>query len=43
MDPAVVPGILLTNRPLRSPATSLQTLAGAILGEFGIAGFPSEH
>ena len=41
MDPAVVPGILLTNRPLRSPAASLQNLAGAILGEFGVAGFPS--
>ena len=41
MDPAVVPGILLTNHPLRSPAASLQNLAGAILAEFGIAGFPS--
>src|SRR3989442_12031691 len=36
MDPAVVPGILLTSRPLRSPAASLQKLAGAILGEFGV-------
>jgi predicted AlkP superfamily phosphohydrolase/phosphomutase len=41
MDPAVVPGILLTNRRLRSPAASLQHLAGAILAEFGIVGFPS--
>jgi predicted AlkP superfamily phosphohydrolase/phosphomutase len=40
MDPVVVPGILLTSRPLKRPAPSLQRLAGAILSEFGIDGFP---
>ena len=40
MDHETVPGVLFTNRPLRAPATSLKTLAGAILGEFGIDGFP---
>jgi len=41
MDPAVVPGILLTNHTLRSQAASLQDLARAILAEFGIDDFPS--
>jgi predicted AlkP superfamily phosphohydrolase/phosphomutase len=36
-----VPGILLTNRPLKRPAASLQTLAAAILAEFGIEKFPA--
>jgi len=40
VDPAVVPGILLTSRPLRRPAASGQALAGAIVAEFGIEGFP---
>ncbi len=40
MDPEVVPGILLTSRPLRKPALSLQTLAGAIVAEFGVDQFP---
>lgn len=40
IDPAVVPGILLTSRPLKKPASSLQTLAGSILAEFGIDQFP---
>jgi predicted AlkP superfamily phosphohydrolase/phosphomutase len=40
MDPAAVPGILLTNRPLRKAAPSLQTLASALVAEFGIEGFP---
>jgi predicted AlkP superfamily phosphohydrolase/phosphomutase len=39
-DPAVVPGILLTSRRLKKPASSLQTLAGSILAEFGIDQFP---
>jgi predicted AlkP superfamily phosphohydrolase/phosphomutase len=41
MDPEAVPGILLTNRRLRTPASSLSTLAGAILGELGIDDFPA--
>ncbi len=41
MDPASVPGILLTSRPLRKGAPTLQTLAAAILAEFGIEGFPN--
>ncbi|MEM7583166.1 MAG: alkaline phosphatase family protein [Acidobacteriota bacterium] len=40
MDHETVPGILLTNRPLEQPAPRLQDLAGAILAEFGIEGFP---
>ncbi len=35
-----VPGILFTNRPLKKEAPRLQDLAGAILAEFGIEGFP---
>jgi predicted AlkP superfamily phosphohydrolase/phosphomutase len=41
MDPEAVPGILLTSRPLKLRATTLQALPGAILGELGIMGFPS--
>ena len=41
MDPAGVPGILLTSRALRKEAPNLQTLAAALLAEFGIEGFPS--
>jgi predicted AlkP superfamily phosphohydrolase/phosphomutase len=40
MDPQAVPGILLTSRPLRKAAPSLQTLASAIVAEFGIDDFP---
>jgi predicted AlkP superfamily phosphohydrolase/phosphomutase len=40
MDPAAVPGILLTSRPLRQPASSIQNLAASILAEFGVSGFP---
>ncbi len=40
MDPETVPGILLTDRPLQQPATSLKDLAASILAEFGIDGFP---
>ena len=40
MDHDTVPGILLTNRPLKKPAARLQDLAGAILAEYGIEGFP---
>ena len=40
MDHEAVPGILLTNRPLRQTAPSLERLAAAILAEFGIEEFP---
>ena len=45
MDHLAVPGILLSNRPLKRPASSLENLAAAILAEFGIDGFPrrEEH
>lgn len=36
MDHEAVPGLLLTNRPLRRPADSLKALAGSLLAEFGI-------
>lgn len=42
MDHEAVPGILLANRPLRKPAPSLQTLAAAILAEFGVESFPAK-
>jgi len=38
MDPAAVPGVLLTNRPLVRPAPSLRDLHWAILAEFGVGG-----
>ncbi len=41
MDPETVPGILLTNRPLRTQAATLRDLAPALLAELGIDGFPS--
>jgi predicted AlkP superfamily phosphohydrolase/phosphomutase len=41
MDHETVPGVLLTSRGLRKRAPSLQTLAAAILAEFGIDGFPA--
>lgn len=40
MDHETVPGILLTDRPLTKPATSLQNLAASILAEYGIDEFP---
>jgi predicted AlkP superfamily phosphohydrolase/phosphomutase len=40
MDHEAVPGILLTSRPLKKPAPSLQTLAAAILAEYGVDTFP---
>jgi predicted AlkP superfamily phosphohydrolase/phosphomutase len=36
MDPDVVPGILLTSRPLKNSAGSLQSLAPALVAEFGV-------
>jgi predicted AlkP superfamily phosphohydrolase/phosphomutase len=41
MDPEAVPGILLTSRPLRKAAPSLQTLAAALVAEFGVEDFPA--
>jgi predicted AlkP superfamily phosphohydrolase/phosphomutase len=40
VDPEIVPGILLTSHPLRKASPSLQTLASAIVAEFGIDRFP---
>jgi len=40
MDPDAVPGVLLSSKPLRKPAASLQTLASAIVAEFGVDQFP---
>lgn len=40
MDPAHVPGVLFTSRPLKVPSDRLQTLAASILAEFGITDFP---
>jgi predicted AlkP superfamily phosphohydrolase/phosphomutase len=36
MDHETVPGILITNRPLKRPAARLQDLAQSVLAEFGI-------
>jgi predicted AlkP superfamily phosphohydrolase/phosphomutase len=41
MDPAAVPGVLFTSRPLRRPAAKLEELAAAIVAEFGIEEFPA--
>jgi hypothetical protein len=41
MDPAHVPGVLFTSRPLKVPSDRLQTLAASILAEFGVTGFPT--
>jgi len=40
MDHETVPGVLLSNRPLRVPAGSLKELAAAVLAEFDVEGFP---
>jgi hypothetical protein len=40
MDHEAVPGVLLSNRPLRKPAPSLDKLAAAIVAEFGVEEFP---
>jgi predicted AlkP superfamily phosphohydrolase/phosphomutase len=36
MDPASVPGVLLSSRPLRHEVSSLKDLSGALLREFGV-------
>lgn len=43
MDHETVPGILLTSRPRRKPAPALDTLAAAILAEFGVEEFPTKE
>jgi predicted AlkP superfamily phosphohydrolase/phosphomutase len=40
MDHETVPGILLTNRPLDRPVARIHDLAGSILHELGVDGFP---
>ena len=40
VDPEAVPGVLLANRRLQTSTSSLQTLAAALLAEFGIDRFP---
>lgn len=40
MDADTVPGILLSSRRLKTAAPSLQTLAAAVLAEFGVTNFP---
>jgi predicted AlkP superfamily phosphohydrolase/phosphomutase len=40
MDHEAVPGVLLSNRPLRRPARSLRDMGASLLAEFGIEGFP---
>ena len=40
-DHTTVPGILLSNRDLGRPVVKLSDLAGAILAQFGIEGFPN--
>ena len=40
MDHLTVPGILLSSRALKRPASTIENLAAAVLAEFGIDGFP---
>jgi len=40
MDHETVPGVLLSSRPLKRPAPTLQHLAAALLAEYGIDSFP---
>lgn len=40
MDHETVPGILLSSRALKRPASAIQDLAASILAEFGVEGFP---
>ncbi len=43
MNPDAVPGILLSSRPLKKTAASLQVLAASILAEFDIDRFPRKE
>jgi predicted AlkP superfamily phosphohydrolase/phosphomutase len=40
MDHEAVPGVLLASRPLRRSAPTIQSLAAAVLAEFGVEAFP---
>jgi hypothetical protein len=40
MDHEAVPGVLLSSRPLKRSAPTIETLAAAILAEFGVERFP---
>jgi len=40
MDPEAVPGVLFASRALSKPAPNLQSLAAAIVAEFGVERFP---
>jgi predicted AlkP superfamily phosphohydrolase/phosphomutase len=40
IDHEAVPGVLLSNRPMRQSAGSLRELGAAVLAEFGVEGFP---
>ncbi len=40
MDPDAVPGVLFASRALSKPAPNLQSLAAAIVAEFGVQEFP---
>jgi predicted AlkP superfamily phosphohydrolase/phosphomutase len=40
MDPDAVPGVLFSSRALAKPAPNLQSLAAAIVAEFGVDAFP---
>lgn len=42
MDHRVVPGVILTNRPLSRPAPGIVDLAASILAEYGVEGFPAD-
>jgi hypothetical protein len=43
MDHRLVPGVLFTNHPLRQSVPDLQHLAGALMAEFGVTGFPRQQ
>jgi predicted AlkP superfamily phosphohydrolase/phosphomutase len=43
MDPDVVPGVLFTSRALSKKAPNLQSLASAIVAEFGVQDFPRHN
>jgi predicted AlkP superfamily phosphohydrolase/phosphomutase len=43
MDPDAVPGVLFTSRALAKKAPNLQSLASAIVAEFGVQDFPRHN
>jgi len=40
MDHELVPGVLFSNHPLQRPVENIQQLAGVLMAEFGVVGFP---